>query len=65
DPTECHNLAAIPEEAERLSHWRGLLVEELKNRAEGFTDGTRLIPGRSYPTLCQPDAPADLDKPRH
>ncbi|MFC1718295.1 hypothetical protein ACFL6S_31860, partial [Candidatus Poribacteria bacterium] len=55
DPTECHNLAAIPEEAERLSHWRGLLVEELRNRSEGFTDRTRLIPGRPYPAVHQSD----------
>ena len=62
DPTECHNLAAVPEEAERLSHWRSLLVEELRSRSEGFTDGTRLIPGRPYPALCQSDAPKYPDK---
>ncbi|MFC1716474.1 arylsulfatase [Candidatus Poribacteria bacterium] len=62
DPTECHNLVAVPEEAERLSHWRGLLVEELRNRAEGFTDGARLIPGRPYPALCQSDTTKYPDK---
>ena len=63
DPTECHDLATVPEEAERLSYWRSLLVDELKNRAEGFTDGARLIPGRPYSAVCQPSAPADADKP--
>ena len=64
DPAECHDLAALPEEAERLSYWRRLLVNELRNRAEGFTDGTSLIPGRPYPAVCQPSAAADADKPR-
>jgi arylsulfatase A-like enzyme len=62
DPTECHNLVAVPEEAERLSRWRGLLVEELRNRAEGFTDGARLIPGQPYPALCQSDTTKYPDK---
>lgn len=62
DPTECHNLAAIPEETERLSHWRCLLVEELENRAEGFADGARLIPGRPYPALYQSDTSENKSK---
>ena len=64
DPTECHNLAAVSEEAERLSHWRGLLVEELRDRAEGFTDGADLIPGRPYPAVRQ-NASATSYKSRH
>ena len=56
DPAECHDLAVLPEEAGRLSHWRGALVDQLKDRAEGFTDGTRLIPGRPYPAVYRPDA---------
>jgi arylsulfatase A-like enzyme len=51
DPTERHDLAAVPEEAQRLSHWRNLLIEVLRGRGEGFTDGTRLIPGRPYPAV--------------
>jgi arylsulfatase len=53
DPNECHNLAALPEEAARLSHWRSLLVDELKNRPEGFSDGTDLIAGRPYAAVCR------------
>ena len=63
DPTECHDLAAVPRETDRLSFWRSQLVDELKNRAEGFTDGTDLIPGRPYPAVRQ-SAPADAEPPR-
>ena len=49
DPGECHDLANEPEEADRIAHWRGLLIEELAGREEGFTDGRKLIPGRPYP----------------
>jgi arylsulfatase A-like enzyme len=65
DPTECRDLARKPEEARRISYWRGLLITELKDRPEGFADGARLIPGRPYrAVLPQPEAPADADKPR-
>ncbi|OGV75449.1 MAG: hypothetical protein A3K19_25600 [Lentisphaerae bacterium RIFOXYB12_FULL_65_16] len=53
DPTECRDLAQVPEEAPRVAHWRSQLIEELQNRPEGFSDGTRLIPGRPYPAVCQ------------
>ena len=64
DPTESHDLATVPEEAARLSYWRSLLVDELKHRTEGFTDGARLIPGRPYLAVRQPSAPTDAEKPR-
>lgn len=48
DPAECRNLAAEPEVAERVARWRGRLIERLKGRPEGFTDGERLIAGRPY-----------------
>ena len=48
DPTECRNLIDEPGEADRVEHWRRLLIEELKGRPEGFTDGERLIAGRPY-----------------
>ena len=57
DPTECHDLTTDPREAGQISHWRRLLVNELEDRAEGFSDGTRLIPGRPYPAVCQPGTP--------
>jgi arylsulfatase A-like enzyme len=51
DPTECRDLAADPGEAQTLSRWRALLIEELTGRGEGFTDGATLIPGRPYPAV--------------
>ncbi|MBI2442215.1 MAG: sulfatase-like hydrolase/transferase [Lentisphaerae bacterium] len=48
DPRECHDLAGKPAEAARLNFWRNRMIAELKNRPEGFSDGTRLIPGRPY-----------------
>lgn len=51
DPAELRDLAGAPREQARLSFWRGLLVQELRGRAEGFTDGKRLIPGRPYPAV--------------
>ena len=51
DPTECHDLIDDPVAADRVSVWRGRLIEELVGRPEGFTDGMRLIPGRPYPSV--------------
>lgn len=64
DPSECRNLAAVPEEVERISYWRNLLIGELKNRSEGFTDGERLMPGRPYPAVCQPSVAHRRGNPR-
>ena len=51
DPNECHDLARNAGEATRLSHWRNLLIKELRNRPEGFVDGTGLVAGRPYPAV--------------
>ncbi len=51
DPRECRNLAADPVHADLLATWRDRLIEHLRNRPEGFTDGRRLIPGRPYQSL--------------
>ncbi|MCX5662308.1 MAG: arylsulfatase [Planctomycetota bacterium] len=48
DPNELRNLVADPAWRERAAAWRGLLIEKLKGRPEGFTDGERLIAGRPY-----------------
>lgn len=48
DPTECHDLASEPAKAERMTYWRRELIQKLKARPEGFTDGEKLIPGRTY-----------------
>ena len=48
DPGECRNLIEEPRAQERIAQWRQRLIEDLKERPEGFSDGTRLIPGRPY-----------------
>jgi len=51
DPTECHDLINDSKASERISRWRNFLIQELKNRPEGFTDGKKLISGRPYPAV--------------
>jgi arylsulfatase A-like enzyme len=51
DPQEEHDLSADPSERDSLSKWRSMLVQRLASRPEGFSDGQRLTPGRSYPPL--------------
>ena len=46
DPQELHEFSG--DRPDRLAHWRELMVQELNDRPEGFTDGTRLVPGRPY-----------------
>ena len=46
DPNELHNIAGEPDAEARVAQWRSRLIERLKGRPEGFTDGERLIPGR-------------------
>ena len=48
DPQERHNLAATSAAAGRLSTWRRRLVEELRDRPEGFVEGSSLLPGRPH-----------------
>jgi len=47
DPQELHDLAGRGRCAERVAHWRRILVKELQGREEGFTDGGQLIAGRA------------------
>jgi arylsulfatase A-like enzyme len=51
DPREEHDLAPLADHRTVLEHWRGVLIERLAQRPEGFSDGKRLIPGRPYPPL--------------
>ena len=51
DPHECRNLAEDPAHVERLEIWRERLIQQLRDRPEGFTDGRTLIAGRDYPGL--------------
>lgn len=46
DPQELHDAVSDPDCQERVAYLRGLLIRELTGREEGYTDGTRLIPGR-------------------
>lgn len=62
DPQELHDLARDPRYADRLAHWRRVLVQELTGREEGFTDGQRLIPGRPvHPCLSHLRRQAGLE----
>lgn len=47
DPHECRNLIACASRQGDVQRLRGMLIKELAGREEGFTDGTRLIPGRA------------------
>ena len=48
DPNELCNRINDPSVAGRVEEWRRLLIEELADRPEGFTDGEKLIAGRHY-----------------
>lgn len=54
DPREEHDLSKRPDHRATLEQWRARLIERLAGRPEGFSDGTRLIPGRPYPPLHEP-----------
>jgi arylsulfatase A-like enzyme len=53
DPKELRDLIDDPQYSERTSTWRGRLVDLLKDRREGFSDGEKLVPGRPYPALYE------------
>ena len=56
DPHETHDLA---ESETLLTPWRNRLIEFLRHRPEGFTDGTNLIAGQTHDALLpdyHPDA---------
>ena len=51
DPHECTNLTEDPAQTDRLTQWRNRLINQLRDRPEGFTNGQDLIAGREYPGL--------------
>jgi hypothetical protein len=51
DPRELHNLATDADAEKRLGPWRVRMMQALKGRPEGFSDGQRLIPGRLHEKL--------------
>lgn len=51
DPREEHDLARDASARPALEKWRAIMIQRLRARPEGFSDGRRLIPGRPYPPL--------------
>jgi arylsulfatase A-like enzyme len=51
DPREERDLSMEALRRAELEKWRSKLVELLRSRPEGFSDGTKLIAGRPYPPL--------------
>lgn len=51
DPDECRDLIGDPARADEISRWRGRLIDALKDRPEGFSDGTELKSGRQMKKL--------------
>lgn len=47
DPQELHDLARDPGAAEQLAELRQILIDELTGREDGYSDGSRLIPGKT------------------
>lgn len=57
DPTELHDLAAVPASADRVALWRARLVEVLDGREEGYVEGGRLVAGREPALMLERPAP--------
>jgi arylsulfatase A-like enzyme len=53
DPNETHDLTREADAEERLAPWRERLIEFLKGRPEGCTDGKRLITGRPHEDVLE------------
>ncbi|MBR5598157.1 MAG: arylsulfatase [Lachnospiraceae bacterium] len=53
DPKELHDGIHDSDYQSRINYLRSLLIQELKNRPEGFSDGEVLIPGKEYPPYLQ------------
>lgn len=51
DPQELHDLAKDAAYSQRLANWRARMVQELKDRPEGFSNGTELVTGCHYPPV--------------
>lgn len=47
DPNELHDLALDEGSEDRIAYWRKLLIEELDDREDGFSDGESLITGQA------------------
>lgn len=49
DPQELHDGIHDSKYQKRINYLRSILIQELKNRPEGFSDGIRLFSGKEYP----------------
>jgi len=54
DPGECHNRVADPAWSGRVELWRSRLIEELRDRPEGFVRDGQLVPGRPWRAMIGP-----------
>lgn len=53
DPQECQNLIDSKDHEETIARWRKKLIVKLEDRPEHFSDGTKLISNRPYPTYIE------------
>lgn len=53
DPHELYDQSGNPAYQQRITHLTNCLIQELRDRPEGFTDGRALISGRPYPPYLQ------------
>ena len=51
DPNELHDIALETDRDAQLAPWRTRLIQALRDRQEGFTDGERLIAGKRHDQL--------------
>lgn len=45
------DLARVPAQRDAVAAWRTRMVRQLAGRAEGFSDGQKLIAGQPYPAI--------------
>ncbi|MFR1599442.1 MAG: hypothetical protein ACLSUR_16705 [Coprobacillus cateniformis] len=53
DPRECHDAICDAAYQTRINELRKLLIQELKDREEGYSDGTQLIKGKKAVNMIQ------------
>lgn len=53
DPCECHDAICDERYQERIDELRKILIQELKDREEGYSDGIQLIKGKKAVNMIQ------------
>jgi hypothetical protein len=51
DSHEEHDLSLHSSHRDAVAAWRARMIRQLAARPEGFSDGSRLIAGRPYPSI--------------